>query len=185
MTRNQFWNLKLVLEFYLVKYFCCTFVPLCFFKFHVKKITSGVYLKREISILSHLCSARNSKLFPFITGCFTVNVAGHSPRPRPPKGGSSSQVKAEVLHQENTYKKLALLFVFFFFWFKRKKILLWSVKTFINTTFKRSLLVHCITWKNVQRSLIPLFPPLSKARSWQLSSLVLKQCFPLKLLNGI
>lgn len=62
---------------------------------------------------------------------------------------------------------------------------MWSVKTFINTKFKGSLLVHCITWKNVQRSLIPLFSPLSKARSWQLSSLVLKQSFPLKLLNEI
>lgn len=87
------------------------------FKFHVKKITSGFYLRREFSILSHLCSARNLKLFPFI-GCFTLNLAGPSPRTRPPKVGSSNQVKAEVLHQENTHKKLTLLLLF---WIKKKK----------------------------------------------------------------
>lgn len=168
-----------------MKYFCCTFVPSCFFKFHVKKkmknITSGIYLKGEISILSHLCSARNSKLFPFI-GCFTLNLAGPSPRPRPPKGGSSSQVKAEMLHQKNTYKKCTLLLLFLDLK-EKTKVLLWSVKTFISSKFKGSLLVHCITWKNVPRSLIPFFIPLSKPRSWQPPSLVLKQCFPLKLLN--
>lgn len=49
-------------------------------------------------------------------------------------------------HIQDTYFAVA------FFGLKKKKLLVWSVKTSINTKFKGSLLVHFITRKNVQRT---------------------------------
>lgn len=128
----------------------CSF--LFFFKFHVRKgkclyLDSSWEEKFPFSPISiQPLSARNSKLFPFI-GCFTRSLAGPSPGPRAPKGGSSFQpgqgwgaLPGECMWE--TYFAVA-----FFGFKKKKKGLLWSVETFISIEFKGSLLVRCIICK--------------------------------------
>lgn len=126
-------------------YFALLFLPsFLFLKFHVRKgkllyVESSWKEKFPSSPISiQPLSARNSKLFPFI-GSFTWTLASPSPRPRPPflPAGSRLRCFTRRPHVRN-------LLYGCFFWVLRKKIILWSVKTFLSTKFKGTLLVHCI-----------------------------------------